>query len=109
MVVIRGSASRCTTQDAKEARARALVAKFGSTEDAHWVGSDRLATVAKRPTAAIARSRKQTLPWLLDHLVCAQEQRLWNREAKRFGSFEIDHELESGGLLDRQIGGVGAS
>src|ERR1700694_1000520 len=44
-------ASRCTTQDAEEARARAPFAKLGSTEEAHRVGIalDRLASVAKRP------------------------------------------------------------
>src|SRR6267378_7746830 len=54
-------ASRCTTQDAKEARARAPFAKLGSTEDAHRVGIalDRLATVAKRPYTAGRSSLKQ--------------------------------------------------
>jgi len=44
-----------------------------------------------------------------NHFVRAQQQRLRNREAKRFGSFEIDHELEFDGLLDGQIAGVSAS
>src|ERR1700686_4139485 len=45
------SASRCTTQDVEEARARAPFAKLGSTEETHRVGIafDRLASVAKRP------------------------------------------------------------
>src|SRR5205807_7225804 len=49
-------------------------------------------------TAAPNRAR------LLDHLVGADEQRLRHGEAERRGVLQIDHELECGRLLDRQIG-----
>src|SRR6185503_17784568 len=39
---------------------------------------------------------------LLNHLISAGKQR--NGEAKRLGGFDIDHELERGGLHHRQIG-----
>ena len=37
------------------------------------------------------------------------EERLWNRQPKRLGRFEIDRELECCRGLNRQIGGVGAA
>src|SRR2546422_3766897 len=43
----------------------------------------------------------------LDHLVGAHEQRLPDREAEGFRRFEIDHQLEHGGLLDGKIAGLG--
>ena len=47
-------------------------------------------------------------PFSLDHLLRAHHHHWWNRQAKRFGGFEIDHEFELGWLLDRQIGRLGA-
>jgi hypothetical protein len=41
---------------------------------------------------------------LFDHLVGATEEGIWNGEAERFRGFEIDHELDFGRLLERQIG-----
>ena len=43
--------------------------------------------------------------FLFDHLVGDDEQRWRNGEAKRFGSLEIDRQLEFGRLLDRDIAG----
>src|SRR5712672_1958701 len=43
-----------------------------------------------------------------DHLVGAGEQRGWHSEAEGLGGRQIDHELELGRLLDRQIGRLGA-
>src|SRR6266567_8478417 len=62
MAVTCRSASRCTTQDVEEARARAPFAKLGSTENVHRVGIvlGRFATVAKRPSPAIRACRKLT-------------------------------------------------
>src|SRR5215472_6385678 len=45
---------------------------------------------------------------LLDHLIRPRQQRPRNRQAERFGRLEVDHQLELGWLLDRQIGGLGA-
>ncbi len=44
----------------------------------------------------------------LDHFVCAQQQRLRDRNTKRFRGFHVDHQLELGWLLDREISGLGA-
>jgi hypothetical protein len=45
---------------------------------------------------------------LLDDLVSAGEQRWRDSEAERIGGFEVDHQLELGWLLDRQVGGFRA-
>src|SRR5262249_23868539 len=45
---------------------------------------------------------------LFDHLVDTGEQRGRHFEAKRVRGFEIDHQLEFGWLLDRQVGRLGA-
>jgi hypothetical protein len=50
---------------------------------------------------------QQTAP-LFDHLVGAGEQRRRHGEAEGLGSFEVNHQLEFGRLLDRQIGGLRA-
>ena len=39
-----------------------------------------------------------------DHLVGEREQLVWNLEAERLGSPEIDDQFELGGLYDRQVG-----
>jgi len=63
--------------------------------------SGSLATVADRP--------KADMTWvLLNHLVCTQQQRLRDADAKHVGGLQIDYELEGGGLLDRKVGGLGA-
>jgi hypothetical protein len=40
---------------------------------------------------------------LFDHLVGGGEQRLWHREAERFGGLEIDDQLELGRSHDRHV------
>src|SRR6476660_10014178 len=45
---------------------------------------------------------------LFDHLIGTGEQRGRHFEAKRLRGFEIDHQLEFGWLLDRQVGRLGA-
>src|SRR6516164_2907721 len=42
----------------------------------------------------------------LDHLVSAQQERLWDRQAEPLGGREIDDKFESGRLLDRNIAGL---
>src|SRR6266436_6142053 len=58
-----------------------------------------------RPTRASARPR---LTRLLNHLIRSAEYRLRNSQSEGPGGLEIDHQLERGGLLDRQIAGLGA-
>jgi hypothetical protein len=43
---------------------------------------------------------------LFDHLISAGEDRGRDREAEGLGGLEIDHQLEGGRLLDRQISGL---
>ena len=45
---------------------------------------------------------------LFDHLVSAREQLRRDIELDRSRSLEVDHKLELGCLLDRQISGLGA-
>jgi hypothetical protein len=45
---------------------------------------------------------------LLDHLIGPRQQRRRDREAKGLGGLEVDDELESRGLLHRQISRPGA-
>ena len=45
---------------------------------------------------------------LLDHLVGPQQQRLGNSETERLRRLQVDHQLELGGLLDGEVGGLGA-
>src|SRR3954471_3330090 len=47
-----------------------------------------------------------TRPWrseLFDDFIGAYEKRLWNSDAERIGSLEVDKQLELGGLLDGQV------
>src|SRR4029434_7247488 len=44
----------------------------------------------------------------LDHFVGAQQDRLRDSQAKRFGHLEVDHHLELRRLLDGEIAGLGA-
>jgi len=37
----------------------------------------------------------------LNHVVRAQQERLWDRQSERLGGLEIDNQLELGWLLDR--------
>ncbi len=45
---------------------------------------------------------------LLNHPIRLEEDRLRNRQAERFGGLEVDHKLELGGLLNGEVGGLGA-
>jgi hypothetical protein len=41
---------------------------------------------------------------LFDHLVCEGEQLVWNGEAERLRSLEVDYQLELCCLLHRHLG-----
>jgi len=45
---------------------------------------------------------------LLNHLIRPPHERLGDRQPERLGGLEIDDQLELGGLLDGEIGGLGA-
>ena len=45
---------------------------------------------------------------ILDHLIRPRQHVRRNRQADLFGGFEIDDELKPPGLLDRNIGRIGA-
>ena len=46
-----------------------------------------------------APCHKQTSPSLFDHLVGSGEQRLWDADTERLGSFQIEHKLVFGRQL----------
>src|SRR5436190_4233504 len=60
-----------------------------------------LAALCHKETYAV-----QQKIFLLDHLVGASREPGRYVEAERLGSFQVDHELEPGGLIDRQVGGL---
>jgi hypothetical protein len=59
----------------------------------------RSCDVAKVPKAVIRLG-------LFDHLVGAQQKRLWDRQTKRLGRLEIHDQLKLGRQLYRQISGL---
>ena len=44
---------------------------------------------------------------LFDHFVGADHEGQRHVDAERLGGFEVDDQLESGGLLDGEVGGLG--
>src|SRR6266404_8044680 len=44
----------------------------------------------------------------LNYFIRAHHQRLWDGDAERLCGLDIDDQLDSGRLLDRQVGGLGA-
>ena len=52
-----------------------------------------------------ALPRKRTSDRLFNHLVGGHLHDLRHCEVQRLGGLEVDHELEFGGLHDRQVGG----
>src|SRR5215510_6697312 len=55
------------------------------------------------------RGSFMALPASFDHLVGADQERLRDFEAERLGSGQVNDEIVPGGLLDRQVFGLGAA
>jgi hypothetical protein len=74
-----------------------------------------LATVGPKETAcrdvpkATSASFTRCPLRLFDHLVGTHQQCLWNRNAHRICGLEVDHQLELGWLLDRDVGDLDAA
>ena len=71
-----------------------------------------MSEMAAIPTEFCALQRKSLsansgLYSLFDQLGGKPAQRQWYGQAKRLGSFDIEHEFELGGLLHRQVYGFG--
>src|SRR4029078_4495870 len=69
---------------------------------------------ARKRTCAVqtvmsALGQKQTSGLLFNHRIGAQDETSRDGIVDRFSRFQIDHELELGWLLDRQLAGPGAA
>src|SRR5947209_5431933 len=63
---------------------------------------------ARRKTSPAISELSRRSPTSLYDLVGAGEDRGRHGQAERLGGLEIDHQLENGRLLDRQVGGLRA-
>ena len=70
----------------------------------HYGPNSDIEPSPKSATGLMHRSKAS----LFDHRVGADKKRGRHGEAERFGSLHVDHQLELGRLLYRQIGGLGA-
>src|SRR5262249_46998779 len=59
--------------------------------------------IADVPKPLPGAKRRPSRPALFDHLVGDREQLVWNGEAERLRSLEVDGQLELGRHLDRQV------
>jgi hypothetical protein len=79
-----------------------------------WVASSYIVKHSRRArgvkqSASSLHGDGATVPaGLADHLVGLEEEGWGNRQAQRLGGLEVDDELERRGLLERQVGEVGA-
>src|SRR6266566_6460132 len=66
--------------------------------------------MAKRPVtgATFIGSQTRESRTSFNYLVRKSEESGWHGEAEFFGGLQIDNQLKSGGLLDRQLGRVRA-
>src|SRR5262245_21437006 len=60
------------------------------------------------PPTRVMNARRSISLCSPDDFVSPQEQRLRDGQTESLGGLEVDHELEPGGLLDGQIGRLGA-
>jgi hypothetical protein len=63
---------------------------------------------AQREPRGLAGSHQLCLAHLFDHLVDTHQQRQWQHYAERLRGLEIDHQLELGWVLHRQLGRLAA-
>ena len=70
-----------------------------------WVGGSTRPNAAVRANLALCRNRSFVCR-LFDHFVCLSKQRGGSGQTERAGRLQIDHQLECGGLLNREIGGL---
>src|SRR6185437_13885447 len=61
------------------------------------------------PAGMSAKCQKRTSGLLFNHRIGAQDETSRDGIVDRFSRFQIDHELECGWLLDRQLAGPGAA
>jgi hypothetical protein len=65
--------------------------------------------ILRAATSAVQRSTRETMPGLLDHFVGTHEKRFRDRESERLRGGEVDYQFEFGGLLNRDVGRLGAA
>src|SRR5262245_66342910 len=65
-------------------------------------------TESVKPRSSLALWIHPSFAFSFNHLVGEREQPVRNLEAERLGGLEVDHQLELGRLLDRQIARLGA-
>src|SRR6516162_6111803 len=82
-----------------------LPAHRASRESARTLWHDTRQVPSQRGGASLGRSRQLLANDVsFDHLVGDREQLVWNLDAERLSGLEVNHQLELGRLLDRQIG-----
>jgi hypothetical protein len=84
-----------------------LPAGASALRPAKWGPSGHFAAGNAEPPMS-ALGQKQTLHRLLDDFVGAQQEVATDVQIKRLGGFEVDHQLEFRGLLNRKIAGFRA-
>jgi len=64
----------------------------------------------QHPIAKSALGPAQDAPprGLLDYLIRPQQERRRDRQAEGLGGLEVDNHVVAGGLLDREVGALGA-